>query len=630
MSTAEPQATGEAPANPTPSSPPSSAPSPSPSTGSNVPATTGGGGAPATTGTGRVPATRSASPSASPSTAGANPTSTSAPFNPTDAWDPPKTTGVFEVDPEELWAAATQIETLREGFLSAAQQATSVLTGSCFDMAGKDFVGMFFASLYDPITQDMVNGICDLMASLGGVPEGLITTANNYAAADAASTPGGSAQHVAVPAYGAVSLPRPAQSSDHGYLDIESFGGNPGFVAIKQIADPFQFLMDFFPRGHQDRLTEAASALEKISSELNDTAQALNDALASITVDSGMSSFDKKNPGRGKLSTNQVNTWREAMIKYCNRIWGNAAWGTGGLPDHPLGLIGKCADELAKLCHTHIDAINQTRSALEERLVAAGAAAVLGALLAEETFGIAEWLAEEFDFDCLMDCARILVAEYYQPIEQAKDAITALSLRSELEKALAAAPTMSAIEAQSEQIGDRALHDFTYPGLTATPPTTPNKGQTLKRTLKPYSGRTPTNLQYPVDLAGQEGTDGAHVIDNHVGKTDEQLVQRMADKNPEGSSSFTDLGTAQNLVQQDLSNPTNSAKITQWIANIKNGTVSSNDTCPVNLPMIGVTGRTVVDQNGSYVVTDAHDVTAVLKYDANLSPPFVVSTAYPS
>jgi hypothetical protein len=229
-----------------------------------------------------------------------------------------------------------------------------------------------------------------------------------------------------------------------------------------------------------------------------------------------------------------------------------------------------------------------------------------------------------------MDCARILVAEYYQPIEQAKDAITALSLRSELEKALEAAPTMSAIEAQSEQIGDRALHDFTYPGLTATPPTTPNKGQTLKRTLKPYSGRTPTNLQYPVDLAGQEGTDGAHVIDNHVGKTDEQLVQRMADKNPEGSSSFTDLGTAQNLVQQDLSNPTNSAKITQWIANIKNGTVSRNDTCPVNLPMIGVTGRTVVDQNGSYVVTDAHDVTAVLKYDANLSPPFVVSTAYPS
>lgn len=72
-----------------------------------------------------------------------------------------------------------------------------------------------------------------------------------------------------------------------------------------------------------------------------------------------------------------------------------------------------------------------------------------------------------------MDCARILVTEYYQPIEHAKDAITALSLRTQLETALKAAPTTTAIEAQSEQIGDRALHDFTYPGLTATAPTTP-------------------------------------------------------------------------------------------------------------------------------------------------------------
>lgn len=630
MATPEPRATAEAPTPaPTPSAP--SSPQSSPSSGpSNLPATTGGGGTPATNGTGNLPASTAPSPSATPSAAGGNPSPGASAFDPTAAWTPPNSTGVFEVDPEELWAAASQIETVREGFLEAAQQAGSVLTGSCFDMAGKDFVGMFFASLYDPIAQDMVNGIGDLLASLGGVPEGLITTANNYAAADAASTPGGSAQHVSVPAYGAVNLPRPAQSSDHGYLDIESFSGNPGFVAIKQIGDPMQFLMDFFPRGHQDKLTEAATALERISGGLNDAAQALDEALATITVDKGMSSFDKKNPGRGKLTASQVDTWRTAMVKYCGRIWGSAAWGTGSLPDHPLGLIGKCADELAKLCRTHIDAINRTRGALEERLVAAGAAAVLGALLAEETFGIAEWLAEEFDFDCLMDCARVLIDEYYQPIEQAKDAITALSLRSELEAALRAAPTMAAIEAQSEQIGDRALHDFTYPGLTATPPTTPNKGQTLKRTLKPYSGRASTNLQYPIDLAGQEGTDGAHVIDNHVGKTDDQLLQRMAEKDPDGSSSFADLATAQSFVQQDLSNPANSADIGQWLANINNGTASSNDTFTVTLPTIGVTGRTVVDQNGSYVVTDAHDVTAVLKYDKNLSPPFVVSTAYPS
>ena len=592
MATPEPQAAGDAPTDPQPSSTPSSEPTPSTSSPKTTPA-----------------------PSAP---------------DPTAAWTPPKDTGVFEVDPEELWAAAAKIETIREEFLSTARQEASILAGSCFDMAGKDFVGMFFASLYDPIAQDMVNGICDLLASIGGVPEGLITTANNYAAADAASTPGGSAQHVAVPAYGAVSLPRPAQSSDHGYLDIETFGSNPGFVAVKQIGDPLQFLMDFFPRGHQDKLTDAANALTKISSELNSTSTALDGALASITVDGSMSSYDRDDPDRGQLTTVQVKTWRDAMVKYCNRIWGSAAWGTKGLPAHPLGLIGTCADELAKLCHTHIDAINRTRSALEERLIEAGAAAVLGALLSEETFGIAGWLAEEFDFDCLMDCARILIAEYYQPIEQAKDAITALPLRSELESALKAAPTMSAIEAQSEQIGDRSLHDFTYPGLTATPPIKANDGQTLSRTLKPYSGRTATNLQYPIDLAGQEGTGRAHVIDNHVGKTDAQLLQRMSGTSADGSSSFANLSSAQTFVQQDLNTPANAAQITQWLDKIKNGTASTTDTLTVTMPTIGVTGRTVIDSNGSNVVVDARAVSAVLKYNAKLSPPFIVSTAYPS
>jgi hypothetical protein len=272
-----------------------------------------------------VPATTPATPSTTPSTSGPQTTPASSAADPTAAWTPPKNTGVFEVDPEELWAAAAKIETIREEFLTIARQEASVLAGSCFDMAGKDFVGMFFASLYDPIAHDMVNGICDLLASIGGVPEGLITTANNYAAADAASTPGGSAQHVAVPAYGTVSLPRPAQSSDHGYLDIETFGSNPGFVAVKQIGDPLQFLMDFFPRGHQDKLTDAANALTKISSELNSTAAALDGALASITIDSSMSKLTRTIGRSRKIG-------RSSGRLVARRRWSNTAIGYGAAP----------------------------------------------------------------------------------------------------------------------------------------------------------------------------------------------------------------------------------------------------------------------------------------------------------
>ncbi|MFD4015858.1 hypothetical protein [Streptomyces sindenensis] len=62
-----------------------------------------------------------------------------------------------------------------------------------------------------------------------------------------------------------------------------------------------------------------------------------------------------------------------------------------------------------------------------------------------------------------------------------------------------------------------------------------------------------SNHKYPLDLANQEGTVGAHVVDKHVGKTDEQLEQRLRDQQivrpsgirPEAVSTFTTLADAQ-------------------------------------------------------------------------------------
>jgi len=59
----------------------------------------------------------------------------------------------------------------------------------------------------------------------------------------------------------------------------------------------------------------------------------------------------------------------------------------------------------------------------------------------------------------------ILVTEYINPIQRITDDVKALSLDSLLTQALAAAPTMAAVEAAADSVGDRAEHDFQYTGL---------------------------------------------------------------------------------------------------------------------------------------------------------------------
>ncbi|MCY0925100.1 hypothetical protein OTB20_02555 [Streptomyces sp. H27-H1] len=144
-----------------------------------------------------------------------------------------------------------------------------------------------------------------------------------------------------------------------------------------------------------------------------------------------------------------------------------------------------------------------------------------------------------------------------------------------------------------------------------------------------------------MDLATSEGLGGAHTIDKHVGKTDEQLLQRIKDEQrPNGkfniftSSSFPDLDSAQKFTQYNIRQ--NTPEIQGWLKNPPPAEDLQIDVAsvPIQGPLTGsaLTGRTVAvnrDTNTINPVQDTHGVTTRLKYDPNLNPPFVVYTSAP-
>jgi len=556
---------------------------------------------------------------------------------PTAAWKPPKDSGVLVVDPEELYTAAAKIVGLRETFINDATSSITSLYENCGDMAGTDMVAVLFAMSYDPLAEDLATALGTLAGCIGGVPEGLVVSANNYAAADAAATPGAPAPTPQpVPAYGRTWFIRPAPSSGGTYMSVsvtEPFE----VLAGRAVSDPMTILTNYFPTGHQDRLIAAESALGAISQHIDELAEQLDDVLATLSIDSSAKAVPRTGRFPGVLNTNQINSWQTAIGNFCSKIWGSAPakYGGAGLPAHPLGLAAVAAEKLASLCLEHRSAIDRTRSALEDRLGDAGLATLIGLLGSEFTFGLSDLFAETFDEDMLADCAMILLTEYFQPVQRVIQGIQAENLAAQLAKALAAAPTMAAVEAAADSIGDRAEHDFSYTGLK-TPGSAPSPFDSASPGSGPYSnkmnsGHPATNVPYPIDLAGQEGAQGAHVISTHVGITDPQLISRMTNTGADGSGTFATLNAAQGFVQSDLDTSANQAKIGAWIQQCANLPAGTNPKpLPVTMATNQVTGSTVAGTPGNYQVVDGHGVEAVLLYNKAYDPPFIVSTAYPT
>ncbi|MET8981214.1 RNase A-like domain-containing protein [Streptomyces sp. NPDC004539] len=210
-------------------------------------------------------------------------------------------------------------------------------------------------------------------------------------------------------------------------------------------------------------------------------------------------------------------------------------------------------------------------------------------------------------------------------------------LRPALEEALRSVPTYAAEEARAEAFGARSLDEF-------------------KKELRWSDPEDIKNGVYRIDLASSEGITGAHSIDKHVGKSDEQLVQRLRDLTngrttdawPYGkptvssSSAFADMEKAQELTQYNIDQ--NSAAIEAWLKGPPPPTNGSKaEEFDSVAPHGEYSGRSVfkqpIDPNDpqsgykaagmNAKVIPVKGIRTSLKYDDSLDPPFVVLTSMP-
>ncbi|WP_369683866.1 RNase A-like domain-containing protein [Salipaludibacillus sp. LMS25] len=114
---------------------------------------------------------------------------------------------------------------------------------------------------------------------------------------------------------------------------------------------------------------------------------------------------------------------------------------------------------------------------------------------------------------------------------------------------------------------------------------------------------------------------GGHLIDRHIGKTDEQLLGRLKN-NPKitGSSSFKDRATAERVADAVLKDPKNIKKVQKWLPDS-----NSRPTLPLKYKGDGeILGRSVT--RNSQVIENVTNAKIILKKANNDS---FILTGYP-
>jgi hypothetical protein len=137
----------------------------------------------------------------------------------------------------------------------------------------------------------------------------------------------------------------------------------------------------------------------------------------------------------------------------------------------------------------------------------------------------------------------------------------------------------------------------------------------------PASSRTESRAEFwqgsPRDLSHDEAA-GGHVLRKHVGRTDEQLHERLEyERNISGASTYTDRATAERAIGAAIA--TSQDRIQRWLnrsGGRPNLVLDYDSSQPV--------GRTI-NRGESQSRACSHTV-VVLKYDA---PSYYVLTSYP-
>ncbi|MFF0434900.1 RNase A-like domain-containing protein [Streptomyces sp. NPDC004327] len=577
----------------------------------------------------------------------------------------PGGSGTIDVKPSDLWRVSGRVAEQQDLLMRGANKLLQEL-GKYPDAGGAGTEAEKFAQAYKKIGDRWLEVWGRSVLSVGGVAVGFTETANAYSKADAASHP--------QPGKAPEQRPRPAvvdKAPHFGAVPDIKWGDDDGGD------DLLRGLLEHLPQVVRDilhPLCKHVFRVGKVADVYPFPQQHYLNSLCHSWMDVsvvGTMVADQLTQAVGTITNHQQADWEAAMRTFCSALWGATAWGQQrvgyqwgqtansgpGTPRLPTGsepvlaVLKDTADNVATILREYaeaaVDLNRDVYDELERAMLKAAKEIVddlakpkdpksfLGAVT--NVIGKGAGLLLSFDVKTVfnLDTSKLngIVDTYTGKLGGLTTRMEAL--KEPLDEAFLSAPKFEAGEARAYGFGARALEEF----------------KDSKVWLKVDS-----NGNYDLNLAANEYMADGHTLDKHVGKTDEQLAQRLRDQQsngptqawpygkpmPSGSSAFPDYQRAEDLTEYNLNK--NKADIDAWIKGpppAADGDVKSfYATTPDNQPSGRSVSKQPLDPNDplsgykqgglAAKASDVYGIDTRIRYDSSRTPPFTVMTSMPS
>ncbi|GEM_PF-3434726 len=489
---------------------------------------------------------------------------------------PPGQNGTIDVKPSDLFRVSGLVA-LQQGVLNRGAKDLAEALDMYPDAGGYGTSPQAFSTAYMKVGNRFLEVWAKSVVSIGGAAVGFTSTANNYAKAEAAAHPSGTKQPVTRP------LPQVIEKAPgYGQVPDLKWGDNDGGddilrTLLEGVPEPVRDVLRPVVK-HAFRMGKVADVypypqqhyLNSLSKGWMATMMCLSMVESSLTAQVG-------------TITNQTNTeWHDAMRTFCSSLWGTTAWGKS-----TAGYEWKhdTASSSAGATHPVMTVLFDTAKKIGDLLYEYAQAAVTlnGDVWDVYMDAVREALPkidlkDGLDFGDVKGFVKGVVkvggqlgAGIVLNIDTGKlntivntyntrlDGLTSQfgALTEALDEAHRSAPTFRAESARAQSFGARALNEF-------------------KKEHKWTNPEDTKNGVYHIDLASHEYLNGSHSLGKHVGKTDEQLAQRLRDQGGPptpswphgkpsvgGASTFESMEKAQGLTQHTIDK--NAMAIKAWL-----------------------------------------------------------------
>ncbi|MFE4925327.1 RNase A-like domain-containing protein [Streptomyces sp. NPDC056661] len=573
--------------------------------------------------------------------------------------------GTIDVKPCDLWSVSGRVAVQQEYLLRGANKLLGEL-GKYPDAGGAGTEARKFAQSYMKIGNRWLEVWGRSVLSVGGVAVGFTETANAYTRADAAAHP--------KPGKTAEQRPRPA------VIDKA-----PNFDSIPDIKwgdddggdDILRGLMEGIPEVVRDVLQPLCKNVFRVGrvADVHPFPQqhylnSLCHSWMNVSVDASMGA-DQLTQAVGAITNHQQADWEAAMRTFCSALWGGTVWGQQrhgyqwgqtansgpGTPRVPTGsepvlaVLKDTADNIATILREYAEAaVDLNRDVADELHRAMWKAAkeiiedlakpkdpksILGTVTS--VIGKGAGLILSFDVKTVLniDTGKLngIVDKYTSILGGLTTRMEAL--KGPLDEAYLSAPKFEAGVARAHGFGTRALEEFKDSQVWL---------------------KIDSTGKYDLNLAANEYMGDGHTLEKHVGKTDEQLAQRLRDQQSNdpsaawphgkpglsGSSAFPNYQRAEELTERNLNKnkvaieawikgppPASDGDVKSFYATAPNGETSGRSVSkqPVD-PSDPLSGYKQGGLNAK--AYDVHGIDTRIRYDSSRTPPFTVMTSMPS